>query len=159
MRHLPPLNAVRAFEAAARHLNFKQAAEELHVTASAVSHQIRSLEEHLGICLFRRINRQVVLSAQGQAYLPPISAALDQISVATERLLVRQGGPLIMSTAPAFASGWLVPRLPGFQIACPDIEVRLINSHKLVDFSKSDVDLGIRYGLGRWPGLKRMFPT
>lgn len=156
-RRLPPLNAVHTFEAAARHLSFYRAAEELHVTPSAVSHQVRSLEGFLGARLFHRLTRQVVLTEEGQAYLPAIRAALDEIRAATERVTAaRESGPLTMSVAPPFATGWLVPRLPRFQVAHPDIEIRLslVRSTELVDFARSDVDIVIRYGEVDRPGLR-----
>lgn len=154
MQRLPPLNAIRAFEAAARHLSFNRAAEELHVTPSAISHQVRTLEEFLGVSLFRRHSRSVSLTADGESLLPPVHGALESIAAATARLTARRRtGPLTMSVAPAFASGWLVPRLPGFQVEHPDVEVRLISSVNLVDFGASDVDLAVRYGNGQWPGL------
>ncbi|MBW8055061.1 MAG: transcriptional regulator GcvA [Nitrospira sp.] len=160
MRRLPPLNAVHTFEAAARHLSFNRAAEELHVTPSAVSHQVRTLEEFLGVRLFNRLARQVVLTTEGQVYLPPIRAALDQIDSATERVAAAKGsGPLTMSISPTFATGWLVPRLSRFQVAHPSIEVRLnlVRSiTELVDFSRSDVDLVIRYGDANHAGLRNI---
>ena len=153
--NLPPLNAVRAFEAAARHLSFNRAAEELHVTPSAISHQISSLEAFLKLQLFHRKTRQVELTSEGQRYLSPLREALDMINTATEQLLSKtQATPLTMSTVPAFTSRWLLPRLPAFQIAHPEIEVRLITTVEMVDFSRSDVDLAIRRGSGTWPGLE-----
>lgn len=148
---LPPLNSVRTFEAAARHLSFNRAAEELHVTPSAVSHQIRCLEDFLGVRLFRRLPRQVVLTPEGQRYLPRIRSAIGQIGSATEEIMAQRGsGPLTISVVPSFASRWLVPRLVGFQMAYPDIEVRLITSVGSVDFTTSDVDLAIRHGMEKW---------
>lgn len=155
MRRLPPLNAIRMFEAAARYLNFNRAAGELHVTPSAVSHQIRLLEKFLGVKLFLRQSRQVALTPQGENYLAAIHEALERIGAATERATATgAAGPLTLSVAPAFASPWLVPRLAGFQLAHPDIEVRLISSLDLVDFTQSDVDVAVRYGLGHWLGLR-----
>ncbi len=158
MRRLPPLNAVHTFEAAARHLSFHRAAEELHVTPSAVSHQVRALEEFLGVRLFNRLARQVVLTTEGQIYLPPVRAALDQIHSATERVAAaKDRGPLTMSVSPTFATGWLVPRLSRFQVAHPSIEVRLNlvrSTTEPADFSRSDVDLVIRYGNQDNPGLR-----
>lgn len=157
MRRIPPLSAVQTFEAAARHLSFQRAAQELHVTPSAVSHQVRSLEQFLGTRLFRRLTRQVVLTPEGQAYLPAIRTALDQIQTATARITAsRSGGPLTMSVAPTFATGWLVPRLPHFQVAHPSIEVRisLDRSTTHVDFTHSDVDLAIHYGEIKQAGLR-----
>ncbi len=155
MRRLPPLNALRTFEAAARFESFNRAAEELHVTPSAVSHQIRTLEEYLGVTLFRRLTRQIKLTPEGRAYLAPIRDALEQIRIATEQL-ARAGdaGPLTISSAPAFAAGWLMPRLNDFQLRHPEIEVRLTAAVELVDFARSDVDVGIRTGKGEWPGLR-----
>ncbi|MDX1488119.1 MAG: transcriptional regulator GcvA [Acidiferrobacterales bacterium] len=157
MHRLPPLSAVQTFEAAARHLSFQRAAQELHVTPSAVSHQIRVLEDFLGVRLFIRRPRQVALTPEGQMYLPPIRAALDQVRVATERVAAsRETGPLTMNVSPSFAAGWLVPRLARFQIAQPNIEVRLNlvrSTAVLVDFPRSDVDLAIRHGDVDRPGL------
>jgi LysR family glycine cleavage system transcriptional activator len=155
MRKLPPLNALRAFEAAATLESFQLAAEELHVTPSAVSHQIRVLEDYLGTPLFHRQPRAVRLTRLGRSYLPPISDALDQIHRATHALARRPAdGPLTLSVAPTFAVTWLAPRLGAFQLAHPEIEVRLISSVELVDFVGSDVDLGIRSGNGQWLGLR-----
>jgi LysR family glycine cleavage system transcriptional activator len=155
MRRLPPLNALRFFEAAARHSSFLHAAKELHVTASAISHQIRTLEEFVGTPLFRRDGRQVLLTREGEIYLQAVREGLALLAAATDRLVApRSSGILTLSVAPAFATPWLVPRLAAFQLKHPDIEVRLISSLDLVDFSKSDVDAAIRYGTGRWPGLQ-----
>lgn len=155
MRRLPPLNAVRAFEAAARHLSFTHAAEELNVTQAAISHQVKSLEDRLGVLLFRRMNRALVLTEAGQTYLGPIRDALDRIADATERLTEGdRTGVLTISTMPSFAAKWLVPRLHRFQAAHPELEVRLSTTFTLVDFSKSDVDLAVRFGRGPWPGVR-----
>ena len=155
MRRLPPLNALRSFEAAARLESFLLAAEELHVTPSAVSHQVRVLEDYLGARLFSRQPRSVRLTAVGRSYLQPISDALDQIHRATHSAARRQaGGPLTLSVAPTFAVTWLAPRLGGFQLAHPQIEVRLISSVEVIDFARSDVDAGIRTGEGQWSGLR-----
>ncbi|MCP5419046.1 MAG: transcriptional regulator GcvA [Gammaproteobacteria bacterium] len=155
MRSLPPLNSLRIFEAAARRLSFNRAAAELHLTPSAVSHQIRALEEFLGAPLFDRLPRQIRLTAAGQEYLLPLQAAFEQITAATERIIASQrGGLLVISVMPAFATQWLVPRLPAFQETRSHIEVRLIVSTDLTDFSRSDVDLAIRQGQGGWPGLR-----
>ena len=153
-RRLPPLNSLRALEAAARHLSFTKAAEELHVTPAAISHQIKGLEEHLGVPLFRRLNRAVLLTDAGQACLPGLSEAFDRIAAVLERLRAQdRGGPLTVSTSPAFAAKWLVPRLERFQERCPEIEVRVSAAMRLVDFAREDVDVAIRYGPGRYPGL------
>ncbi|HEX5080290.1 MAG TPA: transcriptional regulator GcvA [Geminicoccaceae bacterium] len=153
-RRLPPLNSLRAFEAAARHLSFSRAAEELHVTPAAVSHQIRALEEHLGVKLFRRLNRAVLLTDAGQACVAGLSDAFDRMAAALARLRAQEGsGPLTVSTSPALASKWLVPRLERFQQLYPELDVRISAAMRLVDFAREDVDLAIRYGTGTYPGL------
>jgi len=153
-RRLPPLNALRAFEAAARHLSFTKAADELYVTQAAVSHQIKSLEEALGLKLFRRLNRALLLTEEGQTYLPSVRSALDTLAVATERLTRQdETGRLTVSAIPSFASLWLVPRLSRFREQNPDIDIRLDANEHLVDFDAGDVDVAIRYGRGNYPGL------
>lgn len=154
-RKLPPLNALRAFEAAARHLSFTRAAEELHVTQAAVSHQVKSLEEYLGIKLFRRFNRSLLLTDEGQAYLPTMTKAFDLMSDATARLAKKDpSGPLTVSVLPSFAARWLVPRLGRFRRAHPEIDLRIDPAAEMVDFGRGDVDVGIRYGRGDYPGLR-----
>ncbi|HSE78442.1 MAG TPA: transcriptional regulator GcvA [Alphaproteobacteria bacterium] len=151
---LPPLNALRAFEAAARHLSFTKAADELHVTQAAISHQVKGLEDHLGVKLFRRLTRSLLLTEEGKALLPDLRAAFDQMTQAVQRVRVRGGQrTLNISTMTTFAMSWLVPRLPNFQAAHPDIEVRISTTQRLVDFAREDVDLATRYGFGSWPGL------
>jgi len=153
-RTLPPLNGLRAFEAAARHMSFTDAAEELSVTQAAISHQVRGLEQRLGLKLFVRRNRSLLLSEAGQAYLPAVRSAFDQLNEATEKLLQKdRGGHLTVTTTSSFAVKWLVPRLGGFQRAHPEIDVRVSTTTGLVDFSREDVDIGIRYGRGQWPSL------
>ena len=155
MNRFPPLKALRVFEAAARTESFNLAAEALNVTPSAVSHQVKSLEGYLGVRLFQRRSRQVVLTPEGRSYLVPIRNALEEIRIATEQL--RRGettGTLTLSSAPSFAVGWLMPRLPQFQLEHPEIEVRLTSSVELVDFTGSDVDVAIRTGKGTWPKLR-----
>ena len=154
-RRLPPLNALRAFEAAARHLSFTRAAGELHVTQAAVSHQVKALEEHLGRKLFRRLNRALLLTDDGQAYLPSISRAFTLLNDATNDLLTKQApGPLTVSALPSFAARWLVPRLGRFRHIRPDIDLRIDPSAELSDFAGGDVDVGIRYGRGKYPGMR-----
>ena len=154
-RRLPPLNALRAFEAAARHLSFTRAAAELNVTQTAISHQIRALEERLGVRLFRRLPRGLLLTEEAQRYLPPIRDAFDQIALATERLgAVGASSTLTVSVLPSFAGKWLVPRLGRFRVAHPDLDLRISASSELVDFARDDVDVGIRMGSGRYPGLR-----
>lgn len=154
-QRLPPLNSIRAFEAAARHLSFTRAAEELHVTQSAISHQVKALEAFLGLRLFRRLNRALVLTDEGQEYLPPVRRAFDQLHEATRRLIEKEArGKLTVSVLPSFAARWLVPRLGRFAQACPEIDIRLMPTHDLVDFARDEVDVCIRYGRGRYPGLR-----
>ena len=153
-RSLPPLNGLRAFEAAARHMSFTDAAHELSVTQAAISHQVRGLEQRLGLKLFVRRNRSLLLSEAGQAYLPAVRSAFDQLNEATEKLLQKdRGGHLTVTTTSSFAMKWLVPRLGGFQRANPEIDVRISTGTSLVEFSREDVDIGIRYGRGQWPNL------
>ncbi len=154
-RRLPPLKALRAFEAAARHLSFTRAAEELHVTQAAISHQIKALEEHLGVKLFRRLNRSLVLTEPAQHYLPSVRRAFDVLLEATDRLLAsRERATLTVSVLPSFAARWLVPRLGRLLREHDDIDIRVAPSDALVDFERDGVDVGIRYGLGRYPGLR-----
>jgi LysR family glycine cleavage system transcriptional activator len=153
-RRLPPLNALRAFEAAARHLSFTRAAGELHVTQAAISHQIKGLEERLGVALFRRLNRRLRLTEAGQTLFPPVGEALDAIADALGRLdAAETAGILTISTMDSLAAGWLVPRLGRFRRANPDIDVRITTSDQLADFAGDGVDMAIRYGRGDWPGL------
>lgn len=154
MPRLPSLNGLRAFEAAARHLSFTLAAEELNVTQTAISHQIRRLEEELGLKLFVRDGRSLSLTAAGSDYLPGIRAAFQDLRLATDRL--KQGADprvLTVSTLASFAAKWLLPRFGAFQEEHPDIDVRITTSTSLVDFKKDRVDAAIRYGRGQWPGL------
>jgi len=154
-RRLPPLNALRAFEAAARHLSFTRAAEELHVTQTAISHQIKALEERLGVRLFRRLPRGLLLTEEAQRFLPPVREAFDRIAAAAERLVaVGSSGTLTVSVLPSFASKWLVPRLGRFRAAHPDLDLRISASSQLVDFARDDVNVGIRMGRGVYPGLR-----
>jgi LysR family glycine cleavage system transcriptional activator len=154
-RRLPPLGALRAFEAAARHLSFTKAGDELHVTQAAVSHQVRTLEDWLGLKLFRRHGRAVLLTEAGQTYLPGVRDALDGLAAATSGLLARESsGVLTVSVLASFAANWLVRRLGRFRALYPDIDVRLTASDELTDFAREDVHLAIRYGNGNWPGLE-----
>jgi LysR family glycine cleavage system transcriptional activator len=152
---LPPLNALRAFEAAARRLSVKNAADELCVTPGAVSQMLKALEAHLGVALFRRANRGIFLTDAGQNYLPSIRNAFRQIAEATRRIAVSEGaGILTVSVTPFFASAWLVPRLKEFQDAHPEIDLQVTASNGLADFSRDGVDVAIRHGVGRYPGLR-----
>ena len=154
VRKIPPLNSVRAFEAAARHISFTHAADELNVTQAAISHQIKALEQWLGLPLFRRLNRAVSLTEEGAAYLPAATQALDGLASATTRLL-RAGDSrsLTVTTLDSFAAQWLMPRLKGFRARHPEIDVRIMPSDGLVDFNRQEVDMAVRYGEGKWPGL------
>jgi LysR family transcriptional regulator, glycine cleavage system transcriptional activator len=153
-QRLPPLNALRAFEAAARRLSIKSAAEELSVTPGAVSQLIKSLEARLGVTLFRRLNRGLVLSEAGRSYFPPVRNAFRQIAEASQRVAaVSDAGVLALSVAPFFAAAWLIPRLAAFQAAYPEIDVQVSATNALTDFSTGDVDLAVRHGLGKYPGL------
>lgn len=151
MRRLPPLNALRSFEAAARHGSFNQAADELFVTPSAVSHQIKSLEQYLDIKLFRRNKRRVDLTAAGEKYLSSIQHALDEIDAATRRLVANpNAGVITLGVSPAFLTRWLMPRLTHFQELYPDVELRLSATMGEVDFDHSDIDMAVRFGSGQW---------
>ena len=154
-RPLPSLNALRAFEAAARHLSFTRAASELNVTQTAISHQIKGLEEQLGVQLFRRLPRGLLLTEEAQRYAPALRAAFEQIAAATEQLCASgTGGALMLSTVPSFAAKWLVPRLGRFRAAHPEIDLRISASLRLVDFAREDFDVAVRMGRGNYPGLR-----
>ncbi|BCA07809.1 UNVERIFIED_ORG: LysR family glycine cleavage system transcriptional activator [Bradyrhizobium japonicum] len=152
---MPSLNGLRAFEAAARHLSFTLAASELNVTQTAISHQIRRLEEELGIRLFIRQNRALALTPEARDYLPGVRAAFNDLRLATDRLLRRDDDKVLtLSTLASLAAKWLLPRLTDFQEQHPGIDVRITTSTSLVDFQRDDVDAAIRYGRGQWPGLR-----
>lgn len=153
-RRLPPLNALKAFEAAARYESFTRAAEELCVTQGAVSHQVKALEAELGLKLFNRERQRLVITQAGRAYLEVVRDALDRIAAGTERLLQHQSaGALTVSTSPNFAAKWLVHRLGRFAEAHPGVDLRVSASLHHVDFAREDVDLAIRHGDGRASGL------
>ena len=153
MSKLPPLNAVRAFEAAARHLSVTRAADELHVTQAAVSHQIKGLEEWFGVALFRRSGRGIRLTEAGQDFFATARDALADLAAAARRIQAGEdSGVLTVSTTDSFASTWLVPRLRRFREAEPDVEVRLATSDRLIELAQEDVDVCIRFGNGDWPG-------
>jgi LysR family glycine cleavage system transcriptional activator len=152
---LPSLNGLRAFESAARHLSFTRAAAELNVTQTAISHQIRRLEEQLGIRLFLRRNRALLLTRDAESYLPSVRAAFEDLRRATERLRrPDREGLLTVSTTASLAAKWLVTRAASFQEAHPGIEVRITTSAHLVDFTREEVDMAVRYGRGNWLGLR-----
>jgi LysR family glycine cleavage system transcriptional activator len=166
---LPPLNALRAFEAAARHMSFKKAADELAVTPTAISHQIKGLEAYLGIALFRRLTRALELTAEGKAMLPGVQEGLARFASAVESTRqLRHGGRLNMSAPPTFAARWLVPRLQAFTSAHPEVELHLASSLRMIDsrepgggFAASPADprdegseVWIRFGTGNYPGCR-----
>ena len=153
MLPLPPFASLRAFESAARHLNFARAAEELSVTASAISHQIKQLETYLDVQLFRRVGRGIVLTGHGQEYLPDIRDALNCIGLATSRLRNTSGNRrLTIFVLGLFAARWLTPRISSFQDLHPEIEVRLVTSTTPVDFRCVEADMAISFGRGDWSG-------
>lgn len=160
-RHLPPLSAFRAFEAVARHLSFSKAAAELHVTPAAVSQQVKLLEGALGALLFRRTKRSVTITAAGQAMLSDVQAGFELLTGAVERVATVSANPsLAISVAPSFASKWLVPRLARFAALRPEIDLKISATTALVDFRRDEIDLAIRFGQGRYPGLdsELLFP-
>jgi LysR family glycine cleavage system transcriptional activator len=153
-KDIPPLNALRAFEAAGRHLSITKAADELCVTVAAVSHQVKILEDYLGTRLFRRSGNSLFLTDAGQAFLPGLRAGFAELERAMDALREHDSrGPLVLSVAPIFATKWLIPRLDGFQAAHPDIDVRISATLELADFERDGVDAAVRAGRGRYPGL------
>ena len=155
MSRLPALNALRSFEVAARHLSFTKAAEELFVTQAAISHQIKALEQDLGVPLFRRMNRALALTNEGQALLPFVRGAFDQLNAGVRELeRFCAGGALTVTAPPTFAGEWLVPRLGRLHLAHPEIDLRVNASSRVVDLLREGVDCGIRHGDGAWPDLR-----
>lgn len=153
--HLPPLSALRAFEAAARLQSFSRAADELNVTPAAISHQIAALEADLGVSLFNRRNRAVELTASARVLLPGLSEAFSGIQDSVRRLRSHNDtGTLTVTASPSFAGKWLVQRLHRFQEQHSDIDVRISATDTLVDLARSDFDIAVRYGTGRYPGLE-----
>ncbi|RKP53741.1 transcriptional regulator GcvA [Pararobbsia silviterrae] len=152
------LNALRAFEASARHQSFSAAAHELHVTPAAVGQLVRSLEDWLGVPLFNRGasgKARLVMTDIAERALPDIRAGFDRLSLGLNRLQEgAKGGVLTVTVSPAFAAKWLLPRIENFYNACPDTDVRLDTSLKLMDFVAQGIDIGVRYGRGTWPGLE-----
>ena len=153
MRRLPPLSAIRVFEAAARHEHFTLAADELGMTQAAISYQIRSLEERVGVKLFERGKGRVRLSDAGRRLLAPLSEAFDRIDGAFAALRTDDDSLLSISTTITFANTWLAWRIGGFQMEHPGLAVRLSTSGELVDFARDEFDVAIRAGMGEWPGL------
>ncbi len=154
-RRLPPLNSLRAFEAAARNLSFTRAADELHVTQAAISHQVKALEDFINVKLFTRRNRELLLTEEGQRYYPQIRDIFERLREATERVKGRgASGPLSVSVVPTFAISWLVPRLSLFREKYPDIDVRLKAVDGDVDFLSENIDVAVYFGHGDYPGLR-----
>ncbi len=153
-RSLPPLNSLRAFEAAARHLSFRQAAEELNVTPAAISQQIKQLEALLGVALFTRTTRALSLTEAAETALPLMTRGFDSLQDAVRSLKTqRDGGILTVSVSPSFGMRWLLPRLERFRQGHPDFDVRIDASNNLADFERGGVDIALRYGRGRYEGL------
>ena len=151
-RKIPPLRALRAFVASAKHLSFTRAAEDLYVTQAAVSLQVKQLEEFLEIPLFIRGSRSLTMTEQGKVYLQDVTLALKELAAATERVTRRNRNvELVVSTLTSFAERWLIPKLPNFQQAHSDMDIRIAASEWVVDFDRDGVDLAIRYGRGEWP--------
>lgn len=153
MRRLPPLAAVRVFEAAARHQNFTSAAAELGMTQAAVSYQVKLLEERLGATLFRREKGRVTLSETGRRIAPLVANAFDALDDAFGLARATSDSVLTVSCSSTFGPNWLAPRIGAFQLRVSDIAVRLHTSNALVDFARDDVDVAVRGGRGEWPGL------
>jgi LysR family glycine cleavage system transcriptional activator len=151
-RELPPTSSLRAFSRAARRLSFKRAAAELHVSPSALSRQIQALEEHLGVRLFRRLNPGLALTDEGRRYLDAADAALARLEAAQD-LFSPRPRPLRVSALESFSESWLVPNLPDFERAHPDVEVELEATLRYADFARDAVDVAIRFGRGPWKGL------
>ena len=148
-----PLNALRAFEAAARHLSFKKAAIELNVTPAALSHQVKALEERLGAPLFHRLPRGLALTDEGQALLPVLADSFDRIAILLERFDLGAGREVLtVGAVGTFATGWLLPRLPAFHAAFPEVDLRLSTNNNRVDIAEEGLDFAIRFGDGAWNG-------
>jgi LysR family glycine cleavage system transcriptional activator len=154
-RRLTHLNGIRAFEAAARHMSFAKAAEELSVTPAAVSQQIKALEDYLGVALFKRTKRALFLTDTAQAVLPAAREGFDLLaSVLTRARASSARDQLVVSVTPSLAAKWLMPRLERFIAQHPTIDIRIDTNSRLVDFAREDVDVAVRYGGGDWPGLE-----
>jgi len=152
---LPSLNGLRAFEATARHMSFQAAAEELSVTPSALSYQVRSLEDSLGVKLFKRLNRAIELTHAGERLYPGVRDGFRQFELALDRMKPETpDNILVLSTGPAFAAKWLTPRVYRFVDRHPELEIRISANLKLSDLAAEQIDLGVRYGNGKYPGLE-----
>ena len=151
---IPPLNALRAFEAAARHLSFKSASAELHVTPGAVSQQVKSLEDVLGVALFERIHNGLILTEEGQRYLAPVRSAFTAISAATQMISPRPAGvDLTVAVEPDFGVKWLVPKIPSYQVAQPESRIRIRNAVSAEDVAAGRADMAILPGVSSYQGL------
>ena len=154
-RPLPPLNALRAFESAGRHLSFTKAAVELSVTPAAISHQVKALEELLEVPLFRRLTRALRLTDAGQAALPTLSQGFDKLAQGVEQMRAHcESGVLTISVSPSFGAMWLMPRLEHFRSRHPDIEIRIDGTDRLVDLARDVADVALRYGPGGYNGVR-----
>jgi LysR family glycine cleavage system transcriptional activator len=154
-RRLPPLNSLKSFEAAGRLLSFTAAARELNVTQAAISHQIKLIEEYLGVALFDRYPRRLTLTEQGKSLLPEVIESFDRISQAVAAInREHYSNVLSVRLAPSFAAKWLSPRLKYFWLQYPEIDLRLYHAHDAVDFDREEIDLAVTYGKGDWPGVK-----
>ncbi|MEL3889494.1 transcriptional regulator GcvA [Ferrovibrio sp. MS7] len=153
-KRLPPLLALEAFDAAARHMSFKAAAGELNLTPSAISHRVKALERHLGLPLFRRLNREIRFTEAGQDYFGSVRRALDEVARASQRLQApSQGDELRVSAVPFIAAAWLIPNLESFLDSQPGLRLYVESTQRNADFARDPVDAAIRWGHGRWPGL------
>lgn len=154
-RQLPPLNSLKNFEAVGRLLSFTRAAKELNVTQAAVSHQVKVIEEYLGVALFERYPRQLALTEQGKALLPEVIEAFDKMSTAIGTVQKEPSNNMVsVRLAPSFAAKWLSPRLKYFWLQYPEIDLCLYHAHPSVDFDREDIDIAVTYGKGNWPGVK-----
>jgi len=153
-RRLPPLVSLRVFESVARHLSFTKAAEDLHVTQAAVSHQIKNLEEWLATPLFLRLNRSIKLTKEGETFAAALTAAFDEIADATDAIVKDTGAQAInIATFDSIAANWLAPRIKKFQARFPEMAIKIMTHSAYSDFSDGDIDVEIRYGNGDWPNL------
>lgn len=153
-RQLPPLNSLKSFEAAGRLLSFTAAARELNVTQAAISHQVKVIEEYLGVALFNRYPRRLTLTEQGKVLLPEVIEAFDRVSQAIDTLNREQySKDISVRLAPSFAAKWLSPRLKYFWLQYPEIDLRLYHANNPVDFDREEIDIAVTYGKGDWGGV------
>jgi len=154
-RPLPPLNALRAFESAGRHLSFTKAAAELNVTPAAISHQVKALEQLLEVTLFHRLTRSLRLTDAGQAALPTLNQGFDKLTQAVEQMRVHcESKVLTISVSPSFGAMWLMPRIERFRSRHPNIEIRVDGTDRLVNLAHDDADVAVRYGPGGYNGVR-----